>query len=141
MSLSERWNDGPRTYVGLLSHGFPNMLMVAGPQSVSGSTNFPRAIEGGVDWVTRFLEHMREHGITRCEARQDAEKEWTAEVARAHERLLARRSRGWFTGYNSNVEGHEEGTVRYVAYFGGAPKYSELITRAADEGYRGIELG
>ncbi len=25
---------GPSTYCGLLSHGFPNMLMVAGPQSV-----------------------------------------------------------------------------------------------------------
>ena len=63
------------------------------------------------------------------------------EVMRAHERLLARRSRGWFTGYNSNVEGHGEGTVRYVAYFGGGPKYADLIRRAADEGYRGIELG
>ena len=78
---------------------------------------------------------------TGAEARADAEKEWTEEVIRAHERLLARRSRGWFTGYNSNVEGHGAGTVRYVAYFGGAPKYAESIRRAADEGYRGIELG
>ncbi|MGH0031824.1 MAG: flavin-containing monooxygenase [Myxococcota bacterium] len=139
--LADKWRDGPSTYFGLLTHGFPNLLMVAGPQSVSGSTNFPRAIEGGVDWITRFLEHVRERGITRFEARAEAEKEWHEEVVRAHERLLARRSRGWFTGYNSNVAGHGEGSVRYVAYFGGGPKYGERIRQAADEGYRGVDLG
>ena len=140
VSLREKWRDGPSTYLGLMTHGFPNLLMVAGPQSVSGSTNFPRAIEGGVDWVTRFLEHARENGATRFEARAEAEKAWVEEVIRCHERLLARRSRGWFTGYNSNVEGHGEGSVRYVAYFGGAPKYTEMISRAAAEGYREIEV-
>lgn len=140
-SLGEKWRDGPSTYFGLLTHGFPNLLMVAGPQSVSGSTNFPRAIEGGVDWVTRLLEHAGKSGITRIEARAEAEKEWVEEVIRAHERLLARRSRGWFTGYNANVPGHDAGTVRYVAYFGGSPKYTELIRRAADEGYPGLDLG
>jgi cation diffusion facilitator CzcD-associated flavoprotein CzcO len=139
--LRDKWRDGPSTWFGLMTHGFPNLLMVAGPQSVSGSTNFPRAIEGGVDWVTRFLEHVTKHDITRFEARADAEKEWIEEVVRAHELLLARRSRGWFTGYNSNVAGHDKGRVRYVAYFGGGPKYAALIRQAADEGYRGVELG
>ena len=140
VTLGEKWGSGPSTFFGIMTHGFPNLLMVAGPQSVSGSTNFPRAIEGGVDWITAFLEHVRERGVTRFEARAEAEKEWVEEVIRCHERLLARRSRGWFTGYNSNVAGHELGTVRYIAYFGGAPKYRELLRREAEDGYRGVEL-
>ena len=67
------WKDGPVTYLGVLAHGFPNLLMVAGPQSVSGSTNFPRAIEVGVDWVTDLLQHARERGVTRLEAGAEAE--------------------------------------------------------------------
>lgn len=141
MTLGDKWRDGPSTYYGLMTHGFPNLLMVAGPQSVSGSTNFPRAIEGGVDWVTRFLEHVTSNDITRFESSAQAEKEWTEEVIKANERMLMRRSRGWFTGYNSNVDGHGEGVVRYIAYFGGGPKYAEFVDRAADEGYRGVELG
>ena len=141
VSLAEKWRDGPSTWFGLVTQGFPNLLMVAGPQSVSGSTNFPRAIETGVDWVTDFLEHVTRKGIARFEARAEAEKEWREEVVRCHERLLARRSRGWFTGYNSNVEGHGEGIVRYVAYFGGAPKYADLVRRAAEEGYPGVDFG
>jgi len=139
-SLREKWRDGPLTYLGLLTHGFPNLLMVAGPQSVSGSTNFPRAIEGGVDWVTRLFEHVRDKGYTRFEARAEAEKEWEEEVVRAHEKMLARRSKGWFTGYNSNVVGHEEGKIRYQAYFGGGPKYAAIIEQAAAGGYRDIDL-
>ena len=139
VTLGEKWRDGPSTYLGVLSNGFPNLLMVAGPQSVSGSTNFPRAIETGVEWVTDLIEFARAEGITRLEAEPDAELEWLDEVKRAHERLLMRRSKGWFTGYNSNVVGHQEGTVRYQAYFGGAPRYTQRIAAVAADGYPGID--
>ena len=140
-SLAEQWRDGPSTYLGVLSHGFPNLLMVAGPQSVSGSTNFPRAIETGVDWVTELVAYALEHGHSRVEAEAEAQQDWVAEVIRAHERMLFRRSKGWFTGYNSNVAGHEEGSVRYQAYFGGAPRYRSKIDDVAASGYQGITLG
>ena len=139
-SLAERWRDGPSTYLGVLSHGFPNLFMVAGPQSVSGSTNFPRAIETGVDWVTDLVAYALDSGHRRVEAELEAEQEWVDEVMRAHERMLFRRSKGWFTGYNSNVSGHEEGSVRYQAYFGGAPRYRAKIDEIADAGYQGIKL-
>ena len=71
-----------------------------------------------MNWVTGLLQHALDSGCTRIEARPDAEEAWVAEVQRFHERMLFRRSKGWFTGYNSNVEGHQEGTVRYQAYFG-----------------------
>ncbi len=140
-SLAEQWRDGPSTYLGVLSAGFPNLLMVAGPQSVSGSTNFPRAIETGVDWVTDLVVYALEHGYSRVEAEREAQQDWVAEVIRAHERMLFRRSKGWFTGYNSNVAGHEEGSVRYQAYFGGAPRYRSKIDDVAASGYQGITLG
>ena len=116
------------------------MLMVAGPQSTSGSTNFPRAIETGVNWVTDLIRRALDTGCTRIEAGADAEQQWVAEVERAHERMLFRRSKGWFTGYNSNVEGHQEGKTRYQAYFGGAPRYASAIDSAVAEGYPALDM-
>ncbi len=139
-TLGDKWQDGPSSYLGVLTNGFPNLFMVAGPQSVSGSTNFPRAIETGVDWVTGLLTHVLDNGHTRVDARAEAEQEWVKEVVRAHERMLFRRSKGWFTGYNANVAGHEEGKIRYQAYFGGAPRYTEVIDQAVADGYRRIDL-
>lgn len=134
-NLADKWQHGPRTWMGMLTQGFPNLLMVAGPQSVSGSTNFPRAIEGGVNWITDLLEYLLAKGHTRVEVRPEAEAAWVTEVVRAHERLLLHRSKGWFTGYNSNVAGRTEGRVRYQAYFGGAPRYMELADSARAAGY------
>ena len=138
--LKDRWAAGPSTYLGLLAHGFPNLIMVAGPQSASGSTNFPRAIEVGVDWVTELIDYARRNGYTRLEVQRVAERQWVDEVARSYEKLLLRKGKGWFVGYNSNVAGHEGGTARMPAYQGGAPRYTELLRQAAEEGYRDIDL-
>ena len=139
-SLRDQWRDGPRTYLGVLTHGFPNLLMVAGPQSVSGSTNYPRAIESGVDWVTGLLEHALNTGRSRIEAQPQAQAQWKEEVVRAQERMPFRKSKSWFTGYNSNVAGHEAGHVRYQAYWGGAPRYRAFLDEAAKDGYRQIDF-
>ena len=56
---------GLSTFLGMMIHGFPNLLMPAGPQSGSASTNYPRGIETGVNWCTDLLEHMRAKGYTR----------------------------------------------------------------------------
>ena len=90
--------------------------------------------------MTAFLEHVRARGATRFESQEDAEREWQAEVVESQERMLMRRSRGWFTGYNANVAGHGEGTVRYIAYWGGAPRYNERIGKLAEAQYPGVDL-
>ncbi|MEM1154972.1 MAG: NAD(P)/FAD-dependent oxidoreductase [Pseudomonadota bacterium] len=140
VALKDKWHVGPRTLVWLMSHGFTNMFMIAGPQSVSGSTNFPRAIETAVNWVTELFEYVLGNDYTRLEANLSAEDEWCEEVVRAHEGMLARRSQGWFTGYNSNLPGREAGQVRYHAYFGSGPRYKERLKEIAETGYSGIRF-
>ena len=140
VTLGDKWRDGPRTTLGIMTHGFPNMFMVAGPQSVSGSTNFPRAIQNGVDWITDLLDHARSGGCTRVEASAEADEAWVTEVKRQYDKLLLRSSQGWFTGYNSNVAGHAAGTIRYQAYFGTGPKYNALLADAVANDYPGIDI-
>ncbi len=138
--LRDKWNDGPSTYLGMFIHGFPNLLMPAGPQSGSASTNYPRGIETGVNWCTAFLEHMWEQGYTRADATLSAEERWTAHVTKMYSTMLMRKAKSWFTGYNSNVDGHEHGKVRYFVYNGGAPKYVNTINDVAAKGYEGVNL-
>ena len=77
---------------------------------------------------------MWERGYTRAEATREAEQRWTDHVAKMYEIMLMRKAKSWFTGYNSNVAGHEEGTVRYFVYNGGAPKYVGIINDVAARG-------
>ena len=55
--------------------------------------------------------------------------------------MLMRKAKSWFTGYNSNVPGHEQGTIRYLVYNGGSPKYVGIINSVAAKGYEGVTLG
>ena len=139
-TLRDKWRDSCSTWLGVMVHGFPNMLMPAGPQSGSASTNYPRGIETGVNWCTEFLRHVRQRGDTRFEATAHAEARWTAHVVGMYSMMLMRKAKGWFTGYNSNVPGHEEGKVRYFVYNGGSPKYVERINSVAAKGYEGVTL-
>lgn len=136
--LADKWHDEPATYLGTMVNGFPNLLMIAGPQSGSASTNFPRAIETHVDWITGLVQHCRDSGLTRFEASPEAEASWNDHVREMYQAVLMRKAKGWFTGYNSNVPGHEEGTIRYLVYNGGAPRYSRTLNDVAADGYRGI---
>ena len=138
--LRDRWRDGPSTYLGMMVHGFPNMFMPAGPQSGSASSNYPRGIETGVNWCTAFLEYLWERGFVRADVTQAAEERWTGHVAKMYETMLMRKAKSWFTGYNSNVPGHEQGRIRYFVYNGGAPKYVSIINQVAADGYAGIDL-
>ena len=136
--LRDSWADGPSTFLGMLTRGFPNMIMPTGPQSGSASTNFPRGIELGVDWVIGLLAHMRDNGLSRVEPTSEAEEEWTAHVAAMYGMLLMRKAKSWFTGYNSNVDGHEHGKTRYLVYNGGTPKFRRRINTVAEQGYAGV---
>ncbi len=136
--LADKWASGAVTYLGLMVHGFPNFVMLAGPQSGSASTNFPRGIETCVNWTTDLLEHVWESGYRRLEPTAEVEAEWVEHVAWLYEMLLLRSSKGWFTGYNSNVDGHEEGVIRHNVYNGGSPKFVSTINDVANDGYRGI---
>ncbi|ANK81931.1 MAG: cyclohexanone monooxygenase [Rhizobiales bacterium NRL2] len=138
--LKAKWDEAIQTYLGMFIHGFPNMFLPAGPQSGSASTNYPRGIETGVNWVSDMLEYVQERGYTRVEASAEAEKEWTDHVVQMYSVMLMRKAKSWFTGYNSNVEGHEHGNPRYLVYNGGAPKYVQRIRQVAGAGYEGIEM-
>ena len=39
-TLADKWSAGTKTYLGLHSRGFPNLLIMQGPQGGGGSFNF-----------------------------------------------------------------------------------------------------
>ncbi len=138
LKLRDKWIDNPITYLGVQISGFPNLFTLAGPTAGSNSTNFPRGIEAGVNWATDLVGHILANNITRVEATTEAEEEWTANVKHLYSKLLLRKAKSWFTGYNSNVEDHDK--IRYLIYNGGAPNYRQRLADVAANSYEGFEV-
>ncbi len=130
--LRDDWLGMPRTYLGMLADGFPNMLMVLGPHTARG--NIPRNIEEIVDWLTGLVAHMQSHGLSRVETRVEEVDRWVVEVEQAVEGLLFQDINSWQTGVNRNVEGRQ--VRRVLGYYGGALPYRRRINKVAADGYR-----
>ena len=130
-TLKSCWEHGPRSYLGMLVHEFPNLLMLVGPHSSLG--NIPRSIEFCAGWVSRLVKHLNEHGHSRVEASEEGQDEWMDFVARKGENLLSNEIDSWMTGVNMNVEGKQ--VRRLVRYSGSAPEFRALCERVAEGGY------
>ncbi|MGE0222502.1 MAG: flavin-containing monooxygenase [Acetobacteraceae bacterium] len=137
-TLTDKWKDGPKTFLGLQSAGFPNMLTIVGPHNASTRCNIPRCIEQNVDWVTDLLRYAQEHGVTRVEATPQAEEDWSRHIEELAEGMLYTQIDSWATGINSNVEG--KNVRRILQYQGGAPAYRAKCEEVASQGYAGMVL-
>ena len=132
VDLKDVWADGPRTYLGMLAEGFPNMLMVLGPHTARG--NIPQAIEHSVEFQAGILRYMQDHKYTRVETRSDEVDAWTETVIKAAEPLLSSKVDSWQTGVNRNVEGR---TVRRVlGYNGNGVHFRRKTDEVAKGGYK-----
>jgi cation diffusion facilitator CzcD-associated flavoprotein CzcO len=135
--LKDKWKSGPETYLGLMVHQFPNMMMLMGPHTALG--NIPRSIEYSVDWVTGLVAYAHQHGLTRLEATPEGVASWTDHVKALGVGLLSNEVDSWMTGINRNVEGK---TTRIIArYSGSAPAYRARCDEVAANGYRELRLG
>ena len=130
--LKDAWAESPRTYLGMLAEGFPNMLMVLGPHTARG--NIPQAVEHSVEFQAKLLRFMLEHNHTRVETRPEQVAEWTQTVIKAAEPLLSSKVDSWQTGVNRNVEGR---TVRRVlGYNGNGVHFRRKTDEVAAGGYK-----
>lgn len=137
LSLVESWCDGPQTFLGLMVAGFPNLFIVAGPQSPSVFTNMVTSIEQHVDWITAAIDHVRATGRHLIEAEPAAQAEWVGAVAELADRSLIGKgdSNSWYIGANV------PGKPRVVAaYLGGADRYLSALRSSSEEGYRGFRI-
>ena len=134
-SLGEAWADGPRTYLGLTVHGFPNFFVIAGPGSPSVLATMVLAIEEQVEWLGDLLVHARNVGAGSIEAGLDAQDEWMSKVSEAYEKSALRGVDSWYVG--ANIPGKPRVILPYT---GGAIAYRETCARVAADGYRGLQL-
>lgn len=134
-TLDDKWAEGPQTYLGLASAGFPNLFMITGPQSPAILVNFPMCIEKHVDWITDAMNHMRDIGAVEFEADPHAEAEWVQKITSDVDGTLMTTVDSWYM--NSNIEGKPK---VFTAYFAGWPSYAEIIDDVAKQDYKGFEF-
>ena len=134
--LEDKWAQGPQTYLGVASEGFPNLFMITGPGSPSVLGNMPTSIEQHVDWVCGLIKHLRAEGAARAEPTTQAEQQWGAHVQELADQTLFPQADSWYLG--ANIPGKPR---VFLPYIGGFGTYRKLCNEVADKGYEGFAIG
>jgi len=134
-TLAAKWEAGPRTYLGLMTAGFPNMFLITGPGSPSVLSNMIVSIEQHVDWVTDCIAHLAARQCDCIEANRAAEDDWVLHVNEVAYKTLYPSANSWYMG--ANIPGKPR---VFMPYIGGVGTYRQTCDRIAAEGYTGFEI-
>jgi cation diffusion facilitator CzcD-associated flavoprotein CzcO len=126
-TLRQKWQEeGVKTFLGLHSHGFPNLFIMSGPQGGGGQFNFTRGIESHTDYVVWMLKTLRARGASLLDIHQEPENAYAAHCREAD--IRTRPLRDCISYYNGDG-GAEPGSL---AYYGGPQKWHELRSAAQE---------
>ena len=134
-TLNRKWAEGPKTYLGLMSVGFPNFFIITGPGSPSVLSNMIVSIEQHVDWIADCLAFMRSRGLEVMEAEREAEEKWVAHVNEVAYATLYPQANSWYMG--ANIPGKPR---IFMPYIGGVGAYRQICNDVAAKGYEGFAM-
>ena len=132
-SLRRKWEDGPRSYLGLAVAGFPNLFMITGPGSPSVLSNMIVSIEQHVDWIADCIARLGD--ARTIEATEAAEEEWVRHVSEIGHMTLYPKANSWYMG--ANIPGKPR---IFMPYIGGVGVYRQKCDEVSAEGYRGFAI-
>ena len=135
VTLKQKWADGPSTYLGLTTGGFPNFFTITGPGSPSVLSNMAVSIEQHVEWVTDCISFMMNSGFDTIEPTATAEAGWNQHVQDCAGITLFPKANSWYMG--ANVPGKPR---VFYPYIGGVDTYRKTCDEVVESGYLGFRL-
>ena len=136
VKLADKWQDGPRSYLGVAVAGFPNLFTITGPGSPSVLSNMPVSIEQHVEWIgcLRQAAGRRGGGVCGGYGRRPR-RPGPSTSPRWRTRTLYPKAASWYMGANI------DGKVRmFLPYIGGVGRYRQICDGIADGDYRGFRI-
>ena len=133
-TLQDKWAEGPKTYLGLETAGFPNLFIITGPGSPSVLTNMLPSIEQNVNFVADCISYMRKRELRLIEACPEAETQWVQHVNEVADMTLYPGCNSWYLGANI------PGKPRVFLPLLGFPDYVARCDEVAANDYEGFML-
>jgi cation diffusion facilitator CzcD-associated flavoprotein CzcO len=130
-TLKDKWAEGPKTYLGLQTAGFPNFFIAVS----TAFCNYPVCAEMIVEWIADCIRYVREKGYARIAPTPQAEEAWVEHAAALADGTLFAAGNSWFVG--ANIPGKKR---VFLLYANTTPAYRQKCAEAAANGYEGFAL-
>lgn len=80
LDLATHWQAGPEAYLGTVVAGFPNLYMLAGPNTALGHNSMIYMLESQIEYVMTALDYQRTAGVPRVEVLPDVQRRFNGKV-------------------------------------------------------------
>ena len=138
--LSDKWQDGMKTFHGMQSNGFPNCFLMSAQQG-GFSANYPHLLNEVAVHLAHIVSHMKANDLTKVEASESAEAAWVEGIISGEGPAMQIGGEGCTPGYYNN-EGKPNPKLRYGAFYsGGSIAFWDLLEKWREAGdFDGLEF-
>jgi cyclohexanone monooxygenase len=138
--LSDKWQDGMKTFHGMQSNGFPNCFMMSAQQG-GFSANYPHLLNEISIHLAHIVSYMRANDLTKVEASEAAEAAWVEGIIGGEGPAMQIGGEGCTPGYYNN-EGKPNPKLKYGAFYsGGSIAFWDLLEKWREAGdFDGLEF-
>jgi cation diffusion facilitator CzcD-associated flavoprotein CzcO len=130
-SFKETWANGPRSYLGIQTAGFPNLFIAMN----TAFCNYTICAEKVVEWIADAVRYLRNNNLSRIAPTPEAEEAWVKHVNEVGSQTLLSGTKSWFVGDNIPGKAHA-----ILLYANTAPAYRAKLEEVAAKGYEGFQL-
>lgn len=138
--LSDKWQDGMKTFHGMQSNGFPNCFLMSAQQG-GFSANYPHLLNEVAVHLAHIVSHMKANDLIKVEASESAEAAWVEGIISGEGPAMQIGGEGCTPGYYNN-EGKPNPKLRYGAFYsGGSIAFWDLLEKWREAGdFDGLEF-
>ncbi len=130
LPLDAAWKERPKTLLGMVAAGFPNMFMLYGPNTNLGHNSIIYMVECQVSYILKCIQYMQANGLGEIEVRPEAVANFDRRVQRKLRRTVwAGDCTSWYKKADGSITNNWYGAALEYRWAARKPKFSQFVLK------------
>ncbi|EGO53467.1 hypothetical protein NEUTE1DRAFT_92775 [Neurospora tetrasperma FGSC 2508] len=142
LTLASRWSQHPDSYLGLAVDGFPNSLMLFGPNTTIGFGSLNRILEAQVDYVVSVIRKLQKEDYASIEPKPERVRDFVAFVdAYFKDTVYLDKCKSWYRsegGSGNRIVALWPGSTQHAVETLRSPRWEDWVYEDADKSGNGL---
>lgn len=136
-TLAERWTPYPESYLSVTVDGFPNYLMMFGPNSAIGFGSLTKILEAETDYVVRIIRKLQKEDYATIEPKAERVKDFSEYCDEYFkDKVYTDNCKSWYRsegGQGDKIIGLWPGSTLHALEALRTPRWEDFIYEHVDE--------
>lgn len=136
LTLADRWARYPESYLSVAVDGFPNYLMMFGPNSAIGFGSLTKMFEGEIDYIVKVIRKMQKEDYATIEPRPERVADFSDYILEYFKSTVyTEECKSWYRsdgGNGDRIIGLWPGSTLHALEALRSPRWEDYVYESAD---------